>query len=72
MNLNIKTLDKNITLDSDQKEEGIFFILIPAIASLLPSLLGGKGVSRNNFLKKDILRCLKKIVLLVMFLHIIY
>ena len=41
----IETLDDN----EEQVGEGIFSILIPTIASLLPSLLSsGKGVSKNR------------------------
>ena len=47
----LKIFDRKIALDDNEKQvgEGIFSILIPTIASLLPSLLSsGKGVSKNR------------------------
>ena len=47
----LKIVDRKITLDDNEEQvgEGIFSILIPTIASLLPSLLSsGKGVSKNR------------------------
>ena len=47
----LKIVDRKITLDDNEEQvgEGIFSILIPTIASLLPSLLSsGKRVSKNR------------------------
>ena len=47
----LKIFDRKITLDDNEEQvgEGIFSILIPTIASLLPSLISsGKGVSKNR------------------------
>ena len=45
-----KVFDRKVTLN--QRGSGIFSFLLPTLVSLLPSLLSGKGVSKNrNFMK---------------------
>ena len=52
----VKFFNKQITL-AEQEGNGIFSFLIPTIASLLPTLLSGKGLqnknkNKNNFFLK--------------------
>ena len=48
-----KIFDKKITLNESQEGNGVFSFLLPTLVSLLPSLLSGKGVSKNrNFFLK--------------------
>ena len=45
---NSKVFDRKITLD--QKGSGIFSFLLPILAStIIPSLISGKGISKNRF-----------------------
>ena len=46
-----KIFDKKITLE-EQEGNGIFSFLLPTLVSLLPSLLSGKGIKKQNFFLK--------------------
>ena len=46
-----KIFDKKITLE-EQEGNGVFSFLLPTLVSLLPSLLSGKGIKKQNFFLK--------------------
>ena len=44
-----KVFNKKITLDDQIEGNGIFSFLLPTLVSLMPSLLSGKGIKKQNF-----------------------